>query len=119
MYYFGECMGCGGFFWVFLWILFFSFMMPIRRTTYRQMQSPLQLLQRRYAPRNHRRGLRRTPDQTPARRKYEIAQSLSRVRPVIIFWCILLPNITRIRRWRNCVLRATVLGRVRVAVIGE
>ena len=29
--------------------LFFSFMMPVRRTAYRQMQSPLQLLQRRYA----------------------------------------------------------------------
>ena len=26
------------FFWIFLWILFFSFMMPVRRTTYRQMQ---------------------------------------------------------------------------------
>jgi putative membrane protein len=26
-----------------------SFMIPMRRTTYRQMQSPLQLLQRRYA----------------------------------------------------------------------
>jgi putative membrane protein len=36
-------------FWVLLWICFFSFMMPVRRTTYRQMQSPLQLLQRRYA----------------------------------------------------------------------
>jgi putative membrane protein len=37
------------FFGVFLWMLFFSFMMPMRRTTYRQMQSPLQLLQKRYA----------------------------------------------------------------------
>jgi putative membrane protein len=36
-------------FWIFLWILFFSFMMPVRRTIYRQMQSPLQILQRRYA----------------------------------------------------------------------
>lgn len=36
-------------FWLILWICFFSFMMPVRRTTYRQMQSPLQLLQRRYA----------------------------------------------------------------------
>jgi putative membrane protein len=26
-----------------------GFMMPVRRTTYRQMQSPLQVLQRRYA----------------------------------------------------------------------
>jgi len=39
------------FFWVFIWVLFFSFIMPVRRTTYRQMlmQSPLQLLQTRYA----------------------------------------------------------------------
>jgi putative membrane protein len=36
-------------FWVFLWIMFLSFMMPMRRTTYREMQSPLQLLKRRYA----------------------------------------------------------------------
>ena len=32
-----------------LWVLFFSFMTPVRRTAYRQMQSPLQLLQSRYA----------------------------------------------------------------------
>jgi putative membrane protein len=38
-----------GIFWVLLWMVFFSFMMPMRRTTYREMQSPLQLLQRRYA----------------------------------------------------------------------
>jgi len=38
------------FFWIFLWILFFSFMMPMRRTTYRQMQSPLQLLQKDMRP---------------------------------------------------------------------
>jgi len=49
MYYFWGMHGLWWIFWVFLWILFFSFMMPIRRTTYRQMQSPLQLLQRRYA----------------------------------------------------------------------
>jgi len=36
-------------FWVLIWIVFFLFMMPVRRTTYRQLQSPLQLLQRRYA----------------------------------------------------------------------
>jgi putative membrane protein len=36
-------------FWIFVWILFFAFMMPVRRTTYRQMQSPLQVLQKRYA----------------------------------------------------------------------
>jgi putative membrane protein len=38
-------------FWVLLWICFFSFMMPVRRSTlssYRQMQTPLQILQRRY-----------------------------------------------------------------------
>jgi putative membrane protein len=49
MYYFWGMHGYWWFFWIFLWILFFSFMMPVRRTTYRQMQSPLQLLQRRYA----------------------------------------------------------------------
>ena len=32
-----------------LWILFFSFMMPVTRSRYRDMQSPLQLLKRRYA----------------------------------------------------------------------
>jgi putative membrane protein len=36
-------------FWVFTWMLFFSFMRPMRRSAYQQMQSPLQLLQRRYA----------------------------------------------------------------------
>ncbi len=36
-------------FWVLLWIMFFSFLMPVRRTTYRKMQSPLKLLQTRYA----------------------------------------------------------------------
>ena len=39
-------------FWVILWMLFFSFMIPVRRsnwTTYRDLQTPLQLLQRRYA----------------------------------------------------------------------
>jgi putative membrane protein len=36
-------------FWIFLWILFFSFMMPVSRSRYRDMQSPLQLLKRRYA----------------------------------------------------------------------
>jgi putative membrane protein len=30
-------------------MLFFSFMMPMRRTTYRLLQTPLQILQRRYA----------------------------------------------------------------------
>jgi len=39
-------------FWVVLWVLFFSSMMPVRRSTwasYQEMQTPLQLLQRRYA----------------------------------------------------------------------
>jgi putative membrane protein len=30
-------------------MIFFSFLMPIRRSTYRELQSPLQLLKRRYA----------------------------------------------------------------------
>ena len=65
------------FFWILLWALFFSFMMPVRRTTYRQMQSPLQLLQRRDDCRgNHNRGIRRTADQTPAGCQYEIEVSL-------------------------------------------
>ncbi|MGC1106457.1 MAG: SHOCT domain-containing protein [Candidatus Acidiferrales bacterium] len=49
MHYFGGMHLYWWIFWIFLWILFFSFMMPVRRTTYRQMQSPLQLLQGRYA----------------------------------------------------------------------
>jgi putative membrane protein len=49
MYYFWGMHWYWWFFWVFLWIVFFSFTTPMRRTTYRQMQSPLQLLQRRYA----------------------------------------------------------------------
>jgi putative membrane protein len=49
MYYYWGMHGYWWIFWIFLWILFFSFLMPVRRTTYRQMQSPLQLLQRRYA----------------------------------------------------------------------
>jgi putative membrane protein len=39
-------------FWVILWMLFVSFMMPVRRSnwaSYRDLQTPLQLLQRRYA----------------------------------------------------------------------
>lgn len=36
-------------FWFVLWVLFFSFLTPMRRVAYRQMQSPMQLLQRRYA----------------------------------------------------------------------
>jgi putative membrane protein len=39
-------------FWFFLWVMFFSFLMPVRRrnwAAYRQLQTPLQLLQQRYA----------------------------------------------------------------------
>lgn len=36
-------------FWIFILILFFSFLTPVRRTTYRELQTPLQILQRRYA----------------------------------------------------------------------
>lgn len=49
MYYFWGMHSYWWIFWFVIWISFFSFMMPMRRTTYRQMQSPLQLLQRRYA----------------------------------------------------------------------
>lgn len=49
MYYFGGMYAYWWVFWFVCWILFFSFMMPVRRTTYKQMQSPMQLLQRRYA----------------------------------------------------------------------
>ncbi|MGA7794667.1 MAG: SHOCT domain-containing protein [Candidatus Acidiferrales bacterium] len=49
MYYLWGMHWYWWFFWVLLWAVFFSFMMPVRRTVYRQMQSPLQLLQRRYA----------------------------------------------------------------------
>jgi len=31
-------------FWILLWMVFFSFMMPMSRSTYRELQSPLQLL---------------------------------------------------------------------------
>jgi putative membrane protein len=39
-------------FWVFLWIMFFSFLMPVRRrnwSAYRQSKTPLDVLQQRYA----------------------------------------------------------------------
>jgi putative membrane protein len=35
--------------WFFIWIMFFSIFMPVRRRVYRQTQSPLQVLQARYA----------------------------------------------------------------------
>jgi putative membrane protein len=49
MYYYWGMHAYWWVFWFLLWILFLSFMVPVRRITYRQMQSPLQLLQRRYA----------------------------------------------------------------------
>jgi len=49
MYYFWGMHWLWWIFWMLLWVLFFSFMMPVNRAAYRQMQSPLQLLQRRYA----------------------------------------------------------------------
>ncbi len=49
MYYFWGMHWYWWFVWVFIWMLFFSFMRPMRRSAYRQMQSPLHLLQRRYA----------------------------------------------------------------------
>jgi putative membrane protein len=49
MYYFWGMHWIWWFFWVLLWVVFFSFMIPMRRSAYRQMQSPLQILQQRYA----------------------------------------------------------------------
>jgi putative membrane protein len=49
MYYFWGMHLYWWFFWILLWVLFFSFMTPMRRTTYREMLSPLRLLQRKYA----------------------------------------------------------------------
>ncbi len=48
-YYFWGMHAYWWVFWFILWIMFFSFLMPVTRTTYRQLQTPLQLLQRRYA----------------------------------------------------------------------
>lgn len=49
MFYFWGMHGFWWIFWILLWILFFSFMMPVSRSRYRDMQSPLQLLKKRYA----------------------------------------------------------------------
>ena len=49
IYYFGGMHAYWWLFWILIWMVFFSFFMPMRRTTYRQMQSPLQILQQRYA----------------------------------------------------------------------
>jgi putative membrane protein len=48
-YYFGGMHWIWWIAWIFFWMLFLSFMTPMRRSTYREMQSPLQLLKRRYA----------------------------------------------------------------------
>jgi putative membrane protein len=51
-YYWAGMHAYWWFFWLILWICFFSVMMPVRRSnwaSYRNMQAPLQLLQRRYA----------------------------------------------------------------------
>jgi putative membrane protein len=50
-YYWGMY-GYWWIFWIVIWILFMIFLIPVRRsrwTTYRQLETPLQLLQRRYA----------------------------------------------------------------------
>jgi putative membrane protein len=49
MSYYGEMHAYWWIWWVFFWMMFFGFFMPVRRTSYRLMQSPLQLLQGRYA----------------------------------------------------------------------
>jgi len=49
MPYYGGMHFYWWFFWIFLWAVFFSIMTPMRRATYRALQSPMQLLQRRYA----------------------------------------------------------------------
>jgi len=49
MYYYWGMHAYWWIWWVFIWIMFFGFFMPVRRTSYKLMQSPLQLLQARYA----------------------------------------------------------------------
>jgi putative membrane protein len=36
-------------FWILIWVVYFSFFSSMRRVTYRKLQSPLQVLQQRYA----------------------------------------------------------------------
>ena len=54
-YYWGGMLAYWWLFWIVMiivWIAFFAFMRPVRRSrwmTYTQTQTPLQLLQRRYA----------------------------------------------------------------------
>ena len=50
-YYWGMY-GYWWIFWIFIWILFLVFLIPVRRsrwTSYQHLETPLQLLQRRYA----------------------------------------------------------------------
>ena len=49
MYYYGGMHAYWWFFWILIWLSYFSFFTPMRRVDYRQLQSPLQLLQQRYA----------------------------------------------------------------------
>jgi putative membrane protein len=49
LYYYGGMHAYWWFFWILLWLVYFSFFTSLRRTTYRQMRSPLQILQQRYA----------------------------------------------------------------------
>lgn len=49
MGYYGGMHAYWWIWWVFIWIMFLGFFAPIRRSSYRLMQSPLQLLQGRYA----------------------------------------------------------------------
>jgi putative membrane protein len=47
-YYFGGMHWIWWIVWIFFWMFFLSFMTPRRRSTDREMQTPLQLLKRRY-----------------------------------------------------------------------
>lgn len=68
MYYYWGMHAYWWVFWFLLWILFLSFMVPVRRITYRQMQSPLQTPAKEICRGgDHKRGVRRTAYQTPAR----------------------------------------------------
>ena len=37
------------FWWIFIWMMLLGFFVPVRRSNYRVMQSPLHILQARYA----------------------------------------------------------------------
>ncbi len=49
MYYYWGMHAYWWIWWVFIWMIFFNFFMPMRRSSYRLMQSPLHVLQARYA----------------------------------------------------------------------